>query len=377
MWLAFESGTSISQAHGFDDILLVLGSECPTCTYPQVDAGPTYSLPCDGGTVELAGTAGGCPGTLGVSWTASGGGNIVSGAGTLTPVVDAAGTYTLQAACDGECEVTDNTVVIERTGGDADGDGDVDLDDFAIWDGYVAGPGATPAAGYECSDLDDDADVDLDDFGMFQEAFGSAAVVEGACCNSVGTCVIATQAACEAGGGAYHGDGDVCEAVVCQTAVYSNEIDPVTGYFNPGANVAMADDLTLDDVPARELVYYNLAVYGGEGGVFDVTASLYTACPGEGGSLIAGSTVSWYSVPDDGYVYVLDADLSSAPIVIPNTVWMVVSFSTPDAGWVVAGEAETGATVDVFGQDDSGWGCSYYFDGGPYAGFWAKLECTD
>ncbi len=48
--------------------------------------------------------------------------------------------------------------------GDFDNDGDVDLDDFAAWDGCVTGP-ETPASG-ECAvfDLDADTDVDLHDF---------------------------------------------------------------------------------------------------------------------------------------------------------------------------------------------------------------------
>jgi hypothetical protein len=55
--------------------------------------------------------------------------------------------------------------------GDYDGDGDVDLDDYAWWDGCMTGPEAGPyAPGCEAFDFDVDTDVDLADFGGFQRA---------------------------------------------------------------------------------------------------------------------------------------------------------------------------------------------------------------
>jgi hypothetical protein len=64
--------------------------------------------------------------------------------------------------------------------GDFDGDGDVDLDDFARFPDCLAGPGATPAPPDPISvedclsvfDFDEDTDVDLDDFASLQELFG-------------------------------------------------------------------------------------------------------------------------------------------------------------------------------------------------------------
>jgi hypothetical protein len=56
--------------------------------------------------------------------------------------------------------------------GDYDGDGDVDLDDFAHWPDCMTGPGQTfeePACG--TFDFDADAEVDLADFAGFEEAF--------------------------------------------------------------------------------------------------------------------------------------------------------------------------------------------------------------
>ena len=54
---------------------------------------------------------------------------------------------------------------------DYDHDGDVDLDDFTAWEQCLAGPGAAPGAGCEDMDLDADSDVDLDDFAVFQRSF--------------------------------------------------------------------------------------------------------------------------------------------------------------------------------------------------------------
>jgi len=59
--------------------------------------------------------------------------------------------------------------------GDYDGDGDVDLADFANWPACLTGPDAGPgAAGCEPFDFDADEDVDLDDFGGFQHVFTGA-----------------------------------------------------------------------------------------------------------------------------------------------------------------------------------------------------------
>jgi len=66
--------------------------------------------------------------------------------------------------------------------GDFDGDGDVDLDDFARFPDCLAGPGATPDppdpfSTEDCLgafDFDADVDVDLDDFGPFQRVLGES-----------------------------------------------------------------------------------------------------------------------------------------------------------------------------------------------------------
>ena len=55
--------------------------------------------------------------------------------------------------------------------GDCDGDGDVDLDDFASLDACLLGPGAGLGSGCECFDSDGDGDNDLLDFAAFQVNF--------------------------------------------------------------------------------------------------------------------------------------------------------------------------------------------------------------
>ncbi|UCG16069.1 MAG: matrixin family metalloprotease [Phycisphaerales bacterium] len=197
----------------------------------------------------------------------------------------------------------------------------------------------------------------------------------GACCNPADwTCSETTETTCTAAGGAYEGDATTCSATSCPE--YRNDADPVTAYYNPGAGSAMADDVTLAGTD-RDLVYYDAAVYGGGSGPFDVSISLYTDCPGNGGTLIPGTSGTWTDIPDDDFVYILSADLSQAPVTAPDTVWMVATFSTAQAGWVLAEHAEVGFSADVFGQDDPPWGCAFAFGGAspPYSGFWADLQC--
>ena len=66
------------------------------------------------------------------------------------------------------------TAIVTQTApcpGDMDGDGDVDLDDYAVFAGCMAGlPGCTPEQ-FDQADLDDDGDADLQDFALFQTLF--------------------------------------------------------------------------------------------------------------------------------------------------------------------------------------------------------------
>lgn len=69
---------------------------------------------------------------------------------------------------------TDRTILIHvHSPGDADMDGDVDLDDFAIFKASF-GHGSTWGQG----DFDADGDVDLDDFTLLKQNFGTGTVPE-------------------------------------------------------------------------------------------------------------------------------------------------------------------------------------------------------
>ncbi len=102
---------------------------------------------------------------------------------TLTATIDAAGTFnaaildeptTFLRDCESEpitpLTFTDATVVM-IIAGDLDGDGDVDLDDHAVFVGCVTGPGGGVDAGCEGADVDSDEDVDLLDWGHLQRLF--------------------------------------------------------------------------------------------------------------------------------------------------------------------------------------------------------------
>ena len=56
-------------------------------------------------------------------------------------------------------------------GGDCNGDGDVDLQDFLAFQTCYTGPGGSLSPGCECVDFNGDGDVDLQDFLAFQTAY--------------------------------------------------------------------------------------------------------------------------------------------------------------------------------------------------------------
>jgi outer membrane protein assembly factor BamB len=55
--------------------------------------------------------------------------------------------------------------------GDCDGDGQVNLDDWALLAGCLEGPGVPYASGCDCGDADDDGDTDLGDWAEIQPTF--------------------------------------------------------------------------------------------------------------------------------------------------------------------------------------------------------------
>lgn len=80
-------------------------------TLPVMDAGQSPMLTCNILSLNLSGEVS-SNGNFTYNWTASGGGNIVSGANTLTPLVNATGTYSLVVTnTTNGCSSTDNVQV--------------------------------------------------------------------------------------------------------------------------------------------------------------------------------------------------------------------------------------------------------------------------
>mgnify|MGYP000212260369 CR=1 FL=1 len=85
--------------------------------FPQAEAGPQQQLTCTASTVVLNGAGSSVGANFIYEWSALTGGNIVSGANTLSPVVDAPGGYVLTVTNpDNGCSSVDSVqVIINRT----------------------------------------------------------------------------------------------------------------------------------------------------------------------------------------------------------------------------------------------------------------------
>ncbi|MCB9353038.1 MAG: gliding motility-associated C-terminal domain-containing protein [Lewinellaceae bacterium] len=80
---------------------------------PQADAGPGATLTCTLSQTTLSGAAS-TGANFQYSWTSANGGNIVSGAGTLSPLIDAPGTYTLQVVNNSNgCVALSEVIILE------------------------------------------------------------------------------------------------------------------------------------------------------------------------------------------------------------------------------------------------------------------------
>jgi hypothetical protein len=101
---------------------------------------------------------------------------VTGGAAAAPAVFDCNGNGTLDS-CDLAAGVSrdcnGNGIPEECERGDFDGDGDVDLTDYAVFSGCLTDPVAGLLVGpCLCADFDGDDDVDLADFTVFQDAFG-------------------------------------------------------------------------------------------------------------------------------------------------------------------------------------------------------------
>lgn len=301
--------------------------------------------------------------------------------------------------------------------GDMDCDGTVSLYDLEDFAACMTGPGGGPVQGF-CAAGDfpaspPDGDIDLQDYAAFQLAFtgfgsgscchqdGSCTVEIvadcvgefgarynghdttcagvtcplpgfGACCDALaGTCTEMTAVDCGFAFGFYFGDGSVCASTPCPTVRYRNIIDPLTALSAAGPGLQLADDIQLSGAGGGELFYYDVAVFGNGGGMFDVTIGLYTDVPGSGGTLIPGTERTITDLEDFGSPVFASATIDP-PVTIPNQFWMVLTFSNAQAGWFRADAAEVGFTDNFFASNDPPWNF-YWFGGTPWAGFWANI----
>jgi PKD repeat protein len=106
-----------------------------------------------------------------------------------THVYTLPGTYTVTLTVDSGVTDPDALVkaayimVVSGVPADFDGDGDVDLDDYALFAGCATGPDlGPPAPGCGDKDLDDDNDVDQSDFGTMQRCFSGDGVPADSTC---------------------------------------------------------------------------------------------------------------------------------------------------------------------------------------------------
>lgn len=196
--------------------------------------------------------------------------------------------------------------------------------------------------------------------------------------------------------------GGVASPPVGSTRVYGNEIITPPSAYVPGANQRIADDLHLAN-GACNAVYYNLKVYWygitGVGASYNVHTELWMGDPCSAGSTaIAGTgTDLVVLVPSTTQrASVLEFTLN-APTPVPATVWLAVTFSSSDASWIIAEQAEIGSTQNFFSEDDDANSCQTnlnctgghtcqggicqlctlfnFTNGTPWAGFWANVYC--
>ena len=277
------------------------------------------------------------------------------------------------------------TCVDYPEGGRDDGDGDVDLRDFAAFQLDFTGwsNGACCHADGSCTDGPPPECFASN--GLYQGNGTTCATVEcpvpnwGACCQAGGSCAEETVEDCIWGEGLYLGDGTQCASVDCPTVAYQNFVHNPSSptYASCGSGLALADDMTLAPGSPNGLVYYDLTVYGGGvgSGTFDATVSLHTGWEPTGANQIDGTEFTWTDLPDGPAPVHLHA-VMDPPVTIPDTIWMKAEFSDQDAGWFIGGTAEIGSTEDYYGRFDPPWNL-YWWEGDPHAGLWATLGCVE
>lgn len=166
-----------------DDVYLTGGLAIPPAP-PTITQHPGSQHICSGGTVAFTVSATGA-GTVAYQWQKNNA-SIADGghySGANTPVLTVSGADSGDAG-DYRCIVSNvggsvysDAATLTVTGAsvaDYDMDCDVDIDDFALFESCVSGPGVPLTPGCEDRDLDQDEDVDQTDFGRFQRCYSGA-----------------------------------------------------------------------------------------------------------------------------------------------------------------------------------------------------------
>ena len=162
--------------------------------------------------------------------------------------------------------------------------------------------------------------------------------------------------------------------------VYENSQDPIETYYSPGAGDFTSDDLQLTVAGTCSMDSYSLLVYAYGGGPFNVDVELWSSDPcGATSSLITGTAITFSNVMPSVDTPRLLTAMFDPPILIPSLLYMRARFSTNQAGWIIANQAETGYTMDQFWLEEPQFHrCNYYWwsdIGEAYAGFWARITC--
>lgn len=157
------------------------------------------------------------------------------------------------------------------------------------------------------------------------------------------------------------------------TVVYRNANS--NQLYRPGMGRLIADDLVSTMIDPCDLAAYTIQISGGGDGTgpgFGIEVGLYDDCPHAGGRVFP-RTFKRLTFPDDG-AYEVTVDFSPRPTPVTTTVWLGVTFSTDQAGWLAGMPAELGFTADSFGHPFTG--CSNFFGGfpsRPHGSFAAEL----
>jgi hypothetical protein len=144
--------------------------------------------------------------------------------------------------------------------------------------------------------------------------------------------------------------------------VYRNNLGQV--FFPPGPGVLMADDIQTVCVGGGNMTCYEMLLFGGGDGSgpgFSATVQLWDGCPGDGGTAIPDTAVTW-DFEDDG-AFVLTVDFEGEPLAVSNEFWISAEFNNDTAGWVFGTEPTLGFSEDLFYLDDPAVECIAWFGG--------------